>query len=155
MSLRPCRECRTFVSEEAPTCPRCGVRRPVVTDEDAGWFGKYRGAIALALVVGTLEIAWFRYQIGQLSGPPPSPDPVAPVDSYPGYHSLATGTWLDARLYEREDRTYVGRITSLNCPDPTPRGSPLRCFEVEFADGHREWVRRHVAAKRYLAVIAH
>lgn len=155
MGLRPCRECHHFVSEEAPSCPRCGVLRPVVSEEDTGWIGRYRGVLLFVLVALAVEIALFRSQVRQLAGPPFRPPPVAPVDSYPGYRSLATGAWLDARLYDRVDRTYVGRITSLNCPDPTPRGSPLRCFEVEFADGHREWVRRHVAAKSYLAAIAH
>jgi len=155
MGHRQCRECHQLVSEEARTCPRCGVPRPTAREEDTEWFARYRGALALALILLALEITWFRAQVKQLTGPPPPPPPVAPVDSFPGYRTLATGAWLDARLYDRQDRTYIGRITSLNCPDPTPRGSPLRCFEVEFADGHREWVRRQVAAKSYLAVTPH
>ena len=144
-----CRECHRLVSEEAKTCPGCGATRPVVTDQDA-WFAKYRGALMLALVLLGVEVAWFRYQVNQLAGPP-IPTLVAPVDSFPGYRSLARGVWLGARLYGRLDRTYVGRITSLNCPDPTPRGGIWRCVEVEFADGHRAWVRRQDGEKRYLA----
>ena len=29
MSLKPCRECGTAVSTEAPTCPKCGVKNPI------------------------------------------------------------------------------------------------------------------------------
>jgi hypothetical protein len=126
----------------------------VVTGDQDAWFARYRGALVLALVLLGVEIAWFRNQLDQLAGPP-MPTPVAPMDSFPGYRSLAQGVWLGARLYDRMDRAYVGRITSLNCPDPTPRGSIWRCMEVEFADGHREWVRRQAGEKRYLVQLTH
>ena len=153
MGLRPCRECHRFVSEEARSCPQCGVPRPVVPVDDIGWFGRHRGAVALAVVGLTAEIMRFQSLAKQLDAPPSPPPPPALVDSFPGYRSLARGIWLDARLYNRGDRAYVGRITSLACQDPTPRGSLLRCFEVEFVDGHREWVRWHLAVNRYLAAV--
>jgi hypothetical protein len=153
MGLRPCRECHRFVSEEARSCPHCGVARPVAPAEDLGWLGRHRAAVALALAALTAEIMLFRSMAKELDAPPSPPPPAARVDSFPGYRSLANGVWLDARLYERADRTYVGRITSLACQDPTPRGILLRCFEVEFADGHREWVRWQLAVNRYLAAL--
>jgi hypothetical protein len=121
--------------------------------DDIGWFGRHRGAVALAVVGLTAEIMLFQSMAKQLDAPPSPPPPPALVDSFPGYRSLAHGIWLDARLYDRGDRAYVGRITSLACQDPTPRGSLLRCFEVEFVDGHLEWVRWHLAVNRYLAAV--
>jgi rRNA maturation protein Nop10 len=154
MELRLCRECHRLVSEEAKTCPRCGVPRPVASEDETAWLVKHRGALLLALLLFGLEIAWFRAQVKQLAGPP-IPMRVAPVDSYPGYRSLAQEVWVGARLYDRQDWHYVGQITSLNCPDPTPRGSIWRCVEVEFVDGHRDWVRRQVGETRYIAQLPH
>lgn len=34
MALMFCRECGKQVSSEAPSCPHCGVPRPVLTEED-------------------------------------------------------------------------------------------------------------------------
>ena len=31
MALKPCRECGQEVSDQAKTCPKCGVGRPVAT----------------------------------------------------------------------------------------------------------------------------
>jgi len=154
MSHIMCRECHHLVSEGAKTCPRCGISWPGRT-EDAdgwadGWIVKYRGALLLAIILFGLELAWFRHEITQLAGPP-IPGLARAVDSFPGYRSLDRGLWLGARLHDRQSRAYVGRVTSLNCPDPTPWGHPWRCAEVEFVDGHREWIRQQVGAQRYLA----
>jgi hypothetical protein len=153
MGLRPCHECHQFVSEKARTCPRCGVPDPVVSDEDTGWVGRYRGALMLALMLLVAEVAWFRAQVRELSGPPPVPPVAVRPDSFPGYESL-TGVRLNAQLYDREHRAYVGRIVSLNCPDPTPWQHSWRCIEIEFADGRREWVQHQVAAQSYLAAVS-
>ena len=151
MGLRPCRECHRFVSEEARTCAHCGAPRPVAPVDDVGWFGRNRGAVALALVGWTAAFMMFRSFALQLDAR--SSPRLGPVDSFPGYQSLATGISLNALLYDRANRAYVGRVTSLACQDQAPRGSLLRCFEVEFADGHREWVRWHLAVNRYLAAV--
>jgi hypothetical protein len=75
-----CRECHQLVSEEARTCPRCGVRRPVVTHDPDAWFAGYRGWVVLGLLLLAAEIGWIRYQVKQLVGPPQS-TPGVVVDS--------------------------------------------------------------------------
>ncbi len=153
MGHRMCRECHRLVSEEAKACPHCGVPRPGAPGDRESWASRYRGAIAVALVLLGVEIAWFRHQMAQLTGPPSTlPVPAARVDSFPGYRSLAKGVWLGARLYDRRDRSYVGRITSLHCPEPAPRDGVWRCMEVEYADGERGWVSRRDGEARYLAL---
>jgi hypothetical protein len=151
MGLRPCQACHRFISDEARPCPHCGSHHPIAPD--GTWFDRYHGAVAVALIGLVASTLLFRAQVRLLEGSPPSPPALAPSDSFPGYRSLATSIWRDARLYSRGDRTYVGRITSLACRDPVPRGSFARCFEVEFVDGHREWVRWHVAKEHYLAAL--
>ena len=151
MDLHPCRACHRFLSEDARSCPHCGAPHPVTPE--GTWFDRHRGAVAVALIGLVATILLFHAQARVLGGPPPPPAPAAAIDSFPGYRSLATSVWRDARLYRRSDRTYVGRIVSLACPDPLPRGSFSRCFEVEFADGHHEWVRWHMAKEQYLAAL--
>jgi hypothetical protein len=80
MGHRMCRECHQLVSEEARTCPRCGVPRPVVTRDPDAVFAGYRGGLTLILLLLAVEIAWIRYQVNQLAGSP-MPTPVAAVDS--------------------------------------------------------------------------
>jgi hypothetical protein len=149
VGFRLCRECHKLVSEEARACPHCGVPDPADSEHSGSWVSKHRGTLALVFGLLGLEVAWFHHQVKLLAGPPVTVQ-AATVDSFPGYRSLR-GVWLGAKLYYRDTRTYVGQITSLQCPDPTPRGSAWRCVEVEFADGHREWVRRQVGEKLYLA----
>ena len=81
MSQRSCRECHHLVSEEAKTCPYCGISRPGTTDGSDGWFGRHRGAFLLAVILLSLEVAWFRHQVGLLSGPPPPTFPRAAPDT--------------------------------------------------------------------------
>lgn len=75
------------------------------------------------------------------------------MDSFPGHRSLATGTRLGARLVNRADRIYVGQITSLACPYASPGGILAGCFQIEFADGRREWMPWLEAAHRCLAAV--
>ena len=151
--MSPCRECHRFVViKDARSCPYCGVSRPRVPEGRGS--NRYHGAVALSLSGLIAAMVLFHIQAKQLSSPlapPPSP---GSVDSFPGYRSLATGLWRGAQLYNRAGiRMYVGRITSLDCPDPTPRGRVARCFQIEFADGHRGWVRWHAAKEQYLAAV--
>jgi hypothetical protein len=44
----------------------------------------------------------------------------------------------------------VGRITSLNCPHQPQPASQVACLQIEFEDGHREWVERRTAEGQYL-----
>jgi hypothetical protein len=74
------RECHQLISEEARACPRCGVRRPVVTHDPDALFAGYRGWVMLILLLLGAEIGWIRYQVKQLVGPPLSTPRVA-VDS--------------------------------------------------------------------------
>lgn len=75
-----CRECHQLISEEARTCPRCGVRRPVVTHDPDALFAGYRGRVMLILLLLAAEIGWIRYQVKQFAGPPLSTPAIA-VDS--------------------------------------------------------------------------
>lgn len=80
MAHRMCRECHQLVSEEARTCPRCGVPRPVVNYDSDALFAGYRGRLTFILVLLALGITWIRYQVNQLAGSPKPTRPVA-VDS--------------------------------------------------------------------------
>jgi hypothetical protein len=81
MGHRMCRECHQLVSEEARTCPHCGVPRPVVTHDPDALFAGYRGGLTLILVLLAVEIAWFRHQVKQFAGSP-KPTPVAAVEPF-------------------------------------------------------------------------
>src|SRR5215207_6429076 len=60
MAHSMCRECHQLVSEEAKTCPRCGVARPVTDDPDAVFAG-HRGRLTLVLVLLAIGITWIRH----------------------------------------------------------------------------------------------
>jgi hypothetical protein len=150
MAHQLCRECHRLVSEAAATCPYCGISQPIAASLRQGRAARFRRAVGLAAGLLVVELVWFRYEILQLAGPPEVTAPVR-VDPYPGFRPLGQGVWLGAQLYDRRDRAYVGRITSLYCPEVTPAGRAWTCVEVESADGHRGWVRSDADAPRLLA----
>lgn len=84
MGHRLCRECHHLVSEEAGTCPHCGISRPGRTEEADGWLARYSGVFLLAVILLILEVAWFRHQVSQLSGPPTPTFPQA-ANTLPGH----------------------------------------------------------------------
>jgi hypothetical protein len=90
MGHRMCRECHQLISEEAKTCPRCGVSRPVVTRDPDALFAGYRGGLTLILVLLAVEIAWIRHQVKQLAGSP-MPPAVAAVDSFLPHAPITAG----------------------------------------------------------------
>jgi hypothetical protein len=113
----------------------------------------YTGALLLGLGLAAVGGLWFRYQIDQLaqaSAAPVTVAPATPREAYPGFQSLAQGMWLGAPLFGRESRAYVGRITSLTCPQHPVGVSGVACLEIEFADGRRAWVERSRAETQYL-----
>jgi hypothetical protein len=71
MSHQLCRECHHLVSEEARTCPHCGISGPRRPDEADGW-------LVLALILWALAIVWFRHQVALLSAPSLPLSPPAP-----------------------------------------------------------------------------
>ena len=80
MGLKMCRECHQLVSEEARTCPRCGVPRPVVTHDPDALLAGHRGGLTLVLVLVAVGVSWVRHQVTQLIGPPVH-TPVAAAES--------------------------------------------------------------------------
>jgi len=151
-----CRECHRLVSDAAIACPHCGIPHPAETDGPWTRLRPYGSALLLGLVLVGIGGLWFRYQMEQLAEAPPAPIPVAgPQDPHPGFQSLAQGVWLGAPLFGRQDRLYVGRITSLDCPRQHSGAIRVACLQIEFADGRREWVERSTAERQYLAARSH
>lgn len=54
MSMKPCRECKRDVSEQAPICPHCGTPKPAQAKWN-GWGYKYKSTLNFALIL-------YRYQ---------------------------------------------------------------------------------------------
>jgi len=50
MALKPCKECKTMVSNKAKVCPNCGVQKPV--KRSAKWVWVVLGIIALIVLFG-------------------------------------------------------------------------------------------------------
>mgnify|MGYP003597689415 FL=1 len=48
MALKPCRECKTMVSNKAKACPNCGVQKPV--KRSTKWIWIVLGIIALIIL---------------------------------------------------------------------------------------------------------
>ena len=130
MSHRLCRECHHLVSEEAKSCPHCGISRPGRPDEAEGWLVRHRGAILLAVILLSLEVAWFRYQVNQLSGPPPSTFTPA-AQSFPRH-----------KLTQEPERT--PRVIQVQVLDSTTGRPLLRTIMWELRrsrDGHASIAR--------------
>jgi hypothetical protein len=85
MSHVMCRECHKLVSDEAKVCPHCGISRPGRTAHADGWLARNRAPVLMAVCLLGLELAWFRYQVDQLNGPPLPPESrvVAPFPRSP------------------------------------------------------------------------
>lgn len=49
MSLKPCRECKTIVSDKAKVCPNCGIQKPV--KRSTKWIWLALGVVVLFIVV--------------------------------------------------------------------------------------------------------
>ena len=49
MALKPCRECKSMVSDEAQVCPNCGIRKPV--KRSAKWIWIALGVVVLFIVI--------------------------------------------------------------------------------------------------------
>ncbi|AYH43046.1 hypothetical protein CDA09_23060 [Azoarcus sp. DN11] len=48
MALKPCRECKSMVSDEAKICPNCGIQKPV--KRSAKWIWIALGVVVLFIV---------------------------------------------------------------------------------------------------------
>ena len=157
MPHQMCRECHRLVSEGANACPHCGIPRPVATDGPFAHLRPYANALLLGLALVWIGGLWFRYQLAQFEALAAAPVPVAPKaqDRYPGFQSLTQEVWLGAPLFGRRDQAYVGRVTSLTCPRQPVGVSGVACLQIEFADGHREWVERRMADAGYLTPRRH
>jgi hypothetical protein len=150
MAQQLCRECHRLVSEAANTCPHCGVPRPAETDGPWAHLRPYGSALLLGLALVGVGGLWFRYQLEHLVAAPVAVAPPQREDAFPGFQSLAQGIWLGAPLFGRDHPVYVGRITSLNCPQQPQTASQVACLQIEFEDGHREWVERRTAEGQFL-----
>lgn len=53
MALKPCRECKTLVSESAKVCPRCGIDQPVQRHVSALWI--IPAFFVIAVVLAPME----------------------------------------------------------------------------------------------------
>lgn len=49
MALKPCRECKSMVSDKAKNCPNCGIRKPV--KRSATWIWVAFGIVILFIVI--------------------------------------------------------------------------------------------------------
>jgi hypothetical protein len=150
MPHQMCRECHRLVSDAARSCPYCGIGRPVGEPGPFVHLRPFGSAFLLGIGLILVGGVWFRFQLEQLAPAPAPPAPVAPLDPHPGFQSLTRAVWVGAALYGRDDRSYVGRVTSLDCPTQ-PNGEPRpACLQVEFADGHRVWITRSTAEAKFL-----
>lgn len=148
-----CRECHRLVSEEANACPHCGVRRPVATEGAFEPLPPYTGALLPGLgvaAVGGSVVPIPDRPIGPGVRRAGSCGPCRTSRGVPRLPVAGPGMWLGAPLFGRESRAYVGRITSLTCPQHHARVSGVTCLEIEFADGRRAWVERSRAETQYL-----
>ncbi len=150
MPQRMCRECHRLVSEAAAACPHCGIPHPTAGEERFHRLRPYGSALLLGLLLAWIGGVWFRYQVGQLEQAPPLPVPVAPRDAHPAFQSLSQHIWVGAPLFGRTTWAYVGRVTSLTCPQQPARPGGVACLQVEFADGRRAWVQQSAADSQYL-----
>lgn len=152
MSQQMCRECHRLVSEAASTCPHCGMPRPVAADGPFTHLRPCGSALLLGLALVWIGGLWFRYQVGQLKEIAATPTTIAIQDKHPAYQTLDQGVWLGAPLLRRNSLGYVGRITSLDCPQPAAAASRVACLQIEFVDGRRDWIQWSTAETQYVTL---
>lgn len=58
MALKNCRECGTEVSDQAKTCPRCGIKNPVK-----------RTSLVTKILLGIVAVPFIVILVGKLAGP--------------------------------------------------------------------------------------